>query len=82
MQKSSATPLFARPRQNAIELIQTVTFEHHTPPYSTLDIEALSVKNSRRQDATMVYSDLDGFTAHVGRNMVTDTFRHALGFSS
>lgn len=82
MQKSSATPLFARPRQNNVELIQTVTFERHTPPYSTLDIEALSAKNSRRQDATTVYGDLDRFTPYVGRSIVTDTLRHALGFGS
>lgn len=71
------------PDQNRTHrLIQTVTFERHTPPYSTLDIEALSAKNSRRQDATTVYGDLDRFTPYVGRNIVTDTFWHALGFSS
>lgn len=48
-------------------------FSGHTPPFSTLDIESLSVKNSRRQDATTVYGDLDGFTAYVGRNIGTDT---------
>ncbi|MDR3528691.1 MAG: hypothetical protein P4L57_15580 [Rhizomicrobium sp.] len=48
-------------------------FSGHTPPYSTLDIEALSVKNSRRQDGTTVYGDLDGFTAYVGRNIGTDS---------
>jgi class 3 adenylate cyclase len=29
-------------------------FKGHTPPYSTLDIETLSAKNSRRQDAATV----------------------------
>jgi class 3 adenylate cyclase len=48
-------------------------FTGHTPPYSTLDIESLSAKNSRRQDATSIYSDLDGFTAYVGANIATDT---------
>src|SRR6185437_2883266 len=38
-------------------------FSGHTPPFSTLDIETLSVKNSRRQDAATVYADIDGFTA-------------------
>lgn len=48
-------------------------FTGHTPPFSTLDIETLSVKNSRRQDATTVYADLDGFTAYVTRNIGTDS---------
>ena len=48
-------------------------FSGHTPPFSTLDIETLSVKNSRRQDASAVYADLDGFTAYVGRNIATDS---------
>ena len=47
-------------------------FSGHTPPYSTLDIEALTVKNSRRQDASTVYADIDGFTAYVGANIGTD----------
>ncbi|MEY9643965.1 class 3 adenylate cyclase [Bradyrhizobium elkanii] len=47
-------------------------FSGHTPPFSTLDIETLSVKNSRRQDAASIYGDLDGFTAYVGANMGTD----------
>jgi class 3 adenylate cyclase len=47
-------------------------FSGHTPPFSALDIESLSVKNSRRQDATTVYGDIDGFTAYVGRNISTD----------
>ena len=41
------------------------------PPFSWLDIEELSVKNSRRQDATTVYADLDGFTAYVSGEKVT-----------
>jgi len=47
-------------------------FKAHTPPFSTLDIEDLSVKNSRRQDAATVYADLDGFTAYVAKNITTD----------
>ncbi len=47
-------------------------FSGHTPPYRTLDIEALSVKNSRRQDAATVYADIDGFTAYVSSNIATD----------
>ena len=44
-------------------------FSGHTPPFATLDIETLSVKNSRRQDAATVYADLDGFTAYVTQNI-------------
>jgi class 3 adenylate cyclase len=52
--------------------IGTFVFSGHTPPFSTLDIETLSVKNSRRQDAATVYADLDGFTAYVGQNIASD----------
>jgi class 3 adenylate cyclase len=54
-------------------------FSGHTPPFSTLDIEELSVKNSRRQDAVTVYADLVGFTAYVGQNITTnDKARHVV----
>lgn len=46
-------------------------FKAHTPPLSTLDFDALSVKNSRRQDAATVYADIDGFTAYVAKNIAT-----------
>jgi class 3 adenylate cyclase len=52
--------------------IGTFEFKGHTPPFATLDIEDLSVKNSRRQDAATVYGDLDGFTAYVGSNIGTE----------
>jgi class 3 adenylate cyclase len=52
--------------------IGSFEFTGHTPPYSTLDIEQLSVKNSRRQDAATVYADIDGFTAYVSKNISTD----------
>lgn len=48
-------------------------FSGHTPPFSTLDIEELSVKNSRRQDAATLYADLDGFTAYVSNSISTDS---------
>lgn len=48
-------------------------FKGHTPPYATLDIEELSAKNSRRQDSSTIYGDLDGFTHYVGANIGTDT---------
>lgn len=47
-------------------------FSGHTPPYSTLEFDDLSPKNSRRQDAASVYADLDKFTAYVGSNIATD----------
>jgi class 3 adenylate cyclase len=47
-------------------------FSGHTPPYSSLDIEQLTAKNSRRQDAGTLYADLDGFTAYVANNIGTD----------
>jgi class 3 adenylate cyclase len=47
-------------------------FSAHTPPFSTLDIETLSAKNSRRQDAATIYADIDGFTAYVAANIASD----------
>lgn len=52
--------------------IGSFEFKAHTPPFNTLDIEELSVKNSRRQDAATVYADLDGFTAYVAKNIKCD----------
>jgi class 3 adenylate cyclase len=47
-------------------------FSAHTPPFSTLDLESLSARNSRRQDAAAIYADLDGFTAYVSKNISDD----------
>jgi hypothetical protein len=59
--------------------IGSFVFLAHTPPFGTLDIETLSVKNSRRQDAATVYADLDGFTAYVGRNISrNDSAKHVV----
>jgi class 3 adenylate cyclase len=52
--------------------IGSFEFKSHTPPFSTLDIEELSVKNSRRQSAATIYADLDGFTAYVAKNVTVD----------
>jgi class 3 adenylate cyclase len=52
--------------------IGALGFSAHTPPFSGLDIEELSVKNSRRQDAATVYADIDGFTAYVAANIASD----------
>jgi class 3 adenylate cyclase len=54
--------------------IGSFEFKGHTPPFSTLDIEELSPKNSRRQDAATLYADLDGFTAYVTKNILNDDF--------
>lgn len=44
-------------------------FSRHTPPLRTLNIEALTPGNSRRQDAVSVYADLDGFSGYVRKNI-------------
>ncbi|MER9949531.1 adenylate/guanylate cyclase domain-containing protein [Mesorhizobium sp. M0047] len=53
--------------------IGSFSFSGHTPPYSTLDIETLSVRNSRRQDAATVYADIDNFTNYVSANIGDDS---------
>jgi class 3 adenylate cyclase len=59
--------------------IGSFDFKSHTPPFSTLDLEDLSVKNSRRQFAATVYADLDGFTAYVAKNIARDdTAKHVV----
>jgi len=45
------------------------TFSSHTPPFSTLDLEKLSPRNSRRQDALSLYADIDRFTDYVTENI-------------
>ena len=47
----------------------SIEFSGHTPPLRTLDITALTLANSRRQDAVSIYADLDGFTAYVARHI-------------
>jgi class 3 adenylate cyclase len=47
-------------------------FSGHTPPFKDLDFESLSVGNSRRQDGSAIYADIDGFTAFVTQNIATD----------
>lgn len=50
--------------------IGTFEFSRHAPPLRTLDIEALTPGNSRRQEAVSLYADLDGFTKYVRDNIV------------
>lgn len=40
-------------------------FTSHTPPYRDLDLEVLTPRNSRRQEATSIYADIDNFTKYV-----------------
>lgn len=47
----------------------SIGFSGHTPPLRTLDISALTLANSRRQDAVSIYADIDGFTDYVARHI-------------
>jgi class 3 adenylate cyclase len=47
--------------------IGSFEFSRQTPPLKDLDISALTPKNSRRQEATSMYADIDGFTNYVGQ---------------
>ncbi|ROR18474.1 class 3 adenylate cyclase [Comamonas sp. BIGb0124] len=47
-------------------------FKRHTPPFADLDLETLTPGNSRRQDSTSIYADIDGFTAYVSDRIDTD----------
>lgn len=49
--------------------IGSFQFSGHTPPMRTMDIEALTPRNSRRQDQLSVYADIDGFTKYVAANV-------------
>lgn len=46
-----------------------IVFKRHTPPFSTMDIPALTPGNSRRQEAVSIYADIDGFTAYVANSI-------------
>jgi class 3 adenylate cyclase len=52
--------------------IGAIEFTRHTPPFSSLDLELLTPRNSRRQEATSVYADIDGFTRYVGDRVDKD----------
>jgi class 3 adenylate cyclase len=54
---------------NEANPIGTFEFSGHTPPLRTLDIEALTPSNSRRQNLLSTYADLDGFTAYVSAHI-------------
>jgi class 3 adenylate cyclase len=40
-------------------------FSRQTPPLKDMEITCLTPKNSKRQDATSIYADIDGFTKYV-----------------
>lgn len=52
--------------------IGSFIFSGHTPPFKDLDIEELSPKNSRRNEAATIYADIDGFTDYVAKNISSD----------
>lgn len=58
--------------------IDKFEFKGHTPPFAELDLETLSPKNSRRQDAATVYADIDGFTKYVGANIHDERAKHVV----
>ncbi len=47
-------------------------FSRHTPPYRDLDLEELTPRNSRRQEATSIYADIDNFTRYVADRIDDD----------
>ena len=52
--------------------IGAIEFSRHTPPFQTLDLEGLSPKNSRRQECSSVYADIDNFTRYVSDRIDDD----------
>ena len=49
-----------------------IEFSRPTPPLSELNIEGLSLANTKRFDGVSVYADIDGFTAYVDNNLDDD----------
>lgn len=47
-------------------------FTRHTPPFADLDLEELTPGNSRRQESTSIYADIDGFTDYVSDRIDDD----------
>jgi class 3 adenylate cyclase len=52
--------------------IGDVEFSRPAPPLRNLDIQALSLANSKRFDGCSVYADIDGFTAYVDEHIDDD----------
>lgn len=47
-------------------------FYRHTPPFQTLDLELLTPANSRRQECTSIYADIDNFTKYIAQRLDDD----------
>lgn len=52
--------------------IGVFSFSRHTPPYRTIDLETLTPGNSRRQESTSIYGDIDNFTKYVAARVDDD----------
>lgn len=48
------------------------SFSRHTPPFRTIDLEVLTPGNSRRQESTSIYGDIDNFTKYVAARVDDD----------
>lgn len=52
--------------------IGAFSFSRHTPPFCTIDLEVLTPSNSRRQESTSIYGDIDNFTKYVAARVDDD----------
>lgn len=52
--------------------IGAFSFSRHTPPFRTIDLEVLTPGNSRRQESTSIYADIDNFTKYVAARVDDD----------
>lgn len=52
--------------------IGAFSFSRHTPPFRTIDLEELTPGNSRRQESTSIYGDIDNFTKYVSSRVDDD----------
>lgn len=52
--------------------IGTFDFTRHTPPFRDIDLEKLTPGNSRRQESTSIYADIDNFTRYVADRVDDD----------
>lgn len=52
--------------------IGSIEFSRHTPPFQSLDLELLTPKNSRRQECSSIYADIDNFTRYVSDRIDDD----------
>ena len=49
--------------------IGSISFSRPTPPASNLDIDALTLSNSKRFDGISIYADIDGFSEYVSTHI-------------